>query len=332
MLCFASCEKMFYTQPESSPTATFEYLWNEVDRKYALFDVKDLDWQALHDHYAPMVTDDISDDSLFAVLSALLNHLDDGHVNLIAPFDVSRCQGVYDRMYRLMQVNDRVVALNYLRADYHRTGGFSHNAIANGQVVYILYSSFSSAASSSQLNYILNRYPEAQGVVLDLRQNGGGSVENIWNILRLFAPQGEAPLLYRTQLKNGPDHNDFTPMEEVYAPENTTSYDTYTKPVVVLTDRGCYSATSFFALSCRAYPNITTVGDTTGGGLGIPNGGQLPNGWYYRFSITRTLDPQGNNYENGVPPEVQLLLDPQSTANGRDNLIDYAVELILSGK
>ena len=44
-----------------------------------------------------------------------------------------------------------------------------------------------------------------------------------------------------------------------------------------------------FALSTTAYDNMFCVGDTTGGGLGMPNGGELPNGWRYRFSVTRTL-------------------------------------------
>jgi C-terminal processing protease CtpA/Prc len=47
------------------------------------------------------------------------------------------------------------------------------------------------------------------------------------------------------------------------------------------------------------------MGDTTGGGGGLPNGGQLPNGWTYRFSISQLLDLNGNNYaEDGVAPEI----------------------------
>jgi len=32
---------------------------------------------------------------------------------------------------------------------------------------------------------------------------------------------------------------------------------------------------------------MVLIGDTTGGGWGLPNGGQLPNGWTYRLSITK---------------------------------------------
>lgn len=77
-----------------------------------------------------------------------------------------------------------------------------------------------------------------------------------------------------------------------------------------------------------AYSNMYRMGDTTGGGLGLPNGGELPNGWKYRFSVTRTLAIDGKNYENGVPPDFTVILDPTATAAGRDNVIDSAVALI----
>ena len=69
--------------------------------------------------------------------------------------------------------------------------------------------------------------------------------------------------------------------------------------------------------------------DTTGGGLGIPNGGQLPNGWTYRLSISRTLSPEGENYENGVPPDIYVNLDREAVNRGVDNLIEAAIREIL---
>jgi C-terminal processing protease CtpA/Prc len=75
-------------------------------------------------------------------------------------------------------------------------------------------------------------------------------------------------------------------------------------------------------------PNMTVMGDTTGGGLGLPNGGQLPNGWTYRFSITRTLDPQGNNFENGVPPDIVSIMTDEERVNGVDKVIEDAIDFI----
>jgi C-terminal processing protease CtpA/Prc len=92
---------------------------------------------------------------------------------------------------------------------------------------------------------------------------------------------------------------------------------------MMLIDRGTYSAGSFTALSTRAIPRITLVGDTTGGGLGLPNGGQLPNGWTYRFSITQTLDANLNNeYESGVPPDIRVITNLSDRT--KDEVIERA--------
>lgn len=323
----AGCEKIAFREvKESTPAMVFEELWGRVDQQYALFDVKGVDWDSVHDCYAPMVADErIGDDSLFGVLARMLGTLRDGHVNLVAPFDVSHSEEIFLQTYGRRNIDMQVVALNYLTAGYHSAGGFAYNTIRDGQVVYVRYSSFSNSAETALLDGITKRYPEAKGMILDIRQNGGGSVANLWKILALLPARHQ--LLYRTQIKSGPGHEDFSEVEEVYS-AFTNDYGPYEKPVVVLTDRGSYSASSFFALCCKAYDNVTLVGDTTGGGLGLPNGGELSNGWTYRFPVTRTIAPDGKNYENGVPPDRVVLLDDAATAAGKDNVIEAAADII----
>lgn len=330
-LTLSACEKLFMEdEPQGTPTETFDYLWHTVDRQYAFFDVKQVDWQAVYDSLRPKVSDGIGDDSLFHLMGRMLNTLDDGHTNLISPFDQSYSDAVYRKMETQMNIDKQVVNLHYLHvADdhYHKTGGFAHHALRDGRVAYWYYSSFEGKADSATLAYLTRRYADAEGLIIDMRQNKGGYISNIWNLLNLLPNHGQ--LLYHTQIKSGPGHEEFGPLKAVYAPKKNTSYGNYRKPIMVLTDRGSYSATSFFALCTKAYDHVQLIGDTTGGGLGLPNGGQLPNGWIYRFSLTRTLSPQGTNYENGVPPDHYLRLDPKATAQGKDNVIEYACDLIL---
>ena len=70
--------------PDASPEQTFESLWQGFDQKYALFEAKAVDWQALYDVYRPRVTPDTSDEELFEIMSAMLSHLNDNHVLLQA--------------------------------------------------------------------------------------------------------------------------------------------------------------------------------------------------------------------------------------------------------
>lgn len=316
----------------NNPVNVFDYLWNKVNQQYAFFDVKGVNWDSVYEVYRPKVSyDDMHTDSLFQVCAAMLNTLQDGHTNLVSKFDVSHNDSVYYRMYADRNINTEVVVLNYLTVNYHTTGSFAHNAIRDGKVAYIRYGSFMDDISTDNLSYLLNRYQDCKGLILDLRQNGGGNIDNIRILLSIFYNHGQP--LYQTQIKSGPDHNEFTELTTVYAEDidydDPFTEEPYTKPVAVLIDRGSYSATSFFALCTMAYHNIRLFGDYSGGGLGLPNGGVLPNGWTYRFSITRTLDMQGNNYENGVPPDVRVILDPAYTAQGIDNVIETAADWIM---
>ncbi len=327
---FTSCERAFMEQDEpSNPVNVFDYLWNQVDQQYAFFDVKNIDWDSVREVYRPMVNDNMSNDSLFRVCAAMLNTLQDGHTNLISGFDVSRNDSVYYKMYAEKNIDENIVLLNYLTVNHHTTGSFMHNAIRNGAVAYIRYSSFSDYISEGSLKYLVNRYKNCKGMVIDLRQNSGGSISNIAALLSIFDNHKQP--LYQCQAKSGPAHDAFADAVTVYAADSSIlgKNNSYTKPVAVLIDRGSYSATSFFAICTMVYDNIRLFGDYSGGGLGLPNGGVLPNGWTYRFSTTRTLAIDGRNYENGVPPDVRVLLDPACTAQGVDNVIEAAAEWIL---
>ena len=325
---FASCERAFMEKDEpSDPVSVFDYLWNKVDQQYAFFDVKGIDWDSVRRVYRPKVSDDMNKDSLFRVCAAMLNTLRDGHTNLISSFDVSRNDSVYYKMVMHKNVDEKVLILNYLTLNYHVTGAFSHNTIRNGQVAYVRYSSFENPISEDVLKYIVNRYKDCKGMVIDLRQNSGGSISNIRMLLSIFDNHKQP--LYKTQIKSGKEHDAFTELETVCASDTCILKKPYTKPVAVLIDRGSYSATSFFAVCTMAYPNIRLFGDYSGGGLGLPNGGALPNGWTYRFSITRTIANNGGNYENGVPPDVRVILDPACTTQGIDNVIETAADWIM---
>ena len=328
-MAFTSCERAFMAEDEpSNPVNVFDYLWNKVDQLYAFFDVKGVDWDSVREVYRPMVNDNMDEDSLFRVCAAMLNTLEDGHTNLVSDFDVSHNDSVYYRMYANRNINTEVVVLNYLTVNYHTTGSFHHNAIRDGKVAYLRYSSFMDDISEANLKYLFgDLYKDCDGVILDLRQNGGGNILNIGMLLSVFDNHKQP--LYQTQIRSGKAHDAFTDVETVYATENCILEHPYNKPVAVLIDRGSYSATSFFSLCTMAYPNIRLFGDYTGGGLGLPNGGALPNGWTYRFSITRTLDMEGHNYENGIPPAERVLIDPASTAQGIDNVIEAAADWIM---
>jgi len=323
LITITSCEKIMFEEGKAStnPYDCYEYLWSECDRKYSYFDLKGVDWNQIHTQYEAKLFNGMSDDSLFKVLRDMLLELKDGHVNLISDFNVS-----YYDIEGLGQDNfePRVVTDYYLPPNIYITGPFKHEFIAEGRVGYVRFGAFTGQVTNENLDFVLARYQDTKGLIFDIRENGGGDPMDFFQFLSRFIE--EKTLMYYSRLKDGPDHNDFT--EDV--PGYLTPYDglQYLNKVVFLTDRGTYSAGSFTALATKAIPNVILVGDTTGGGLGLPNGGQLPNGWTYRFSITQTLTiDKDNSFENGVPPDIVALFDWSDLT--RDEVIEVALDEIL---
>ena len=60
----------------------FEALWTILDEHYCFFDEKGIDWDAVHDRYAPRVADGMTPEELVRVCSDMLDALRDGHVRM----------------------------------------------------------------------------------------------------------------------------------------------------------------------------------------------------------------------------------------------------------
>ena len=84
---FSGCHEL--PDYDNTPQGNFEALWTIVDEHYCFFADKNIDWDEVGDVYRAQVRTNMSSKSLFAVMSAMLDELRDGHVNLSAPFATS---------------------------------------------------------------------------------------------------------------------------------------------------------------------------------------------------------------------------------------------------
>ncbi len=323
---FTSCEKILIEKDSQvTPEANFKALWHTADEKYSFFKYKGIDWNEVYSRYYPQISENMTDEQLFDLLANMLNELKDGHVNLTSPFNISRYAFNYPNPENF---NYRLLKDNYIGWDYNITGPLINAFIERDghSIGYIYYGSFSRNVSSYNIDYVINRFWNTDGIILDMRSNGGGSVSNIRTIAGRFTDKRR--LVYTSSLKNGPGHDDFGKPAAVYV--NPLGSKHYVGKVMFLTNRGSFSATSFFSLIMKALPNVTQIGDTTGGGLGSPTGFELPNGWAYRFSCSKTLTPHGENFENGVPPDITVWMNPGHETEGIDDIMERAIEEIIN--
>ncbi len=98
--------------------------------------------------------------------------------------------------------------------------------------------------------------------------------------------------------------------------------------MVVLSNRGCFSAANDFVNVMKHAPNAKVVGDKTGGGSGLPFSSELPNGWTIRFSASPIYDINKNHIEFGIEPDISVELLKEDKDKGRDTIIEKARELI----
>lgn len=326
-----SCSKLVLNkEKESNAKNVFEHLWYEIKIKYSFLDYKQLNWDEIKLKYEKKIEDEMEQEALFEVCADMMNEMRDGHANLIAPFDVSYYYPVF--LNSPQNYDSRLVLTNYLMrkgANMQSTGALD-NCIFDTlglKIGFIRYTSFSERLYTEDLDYVLNKMQHCDGLILDVRSNSGGSSSNIFSLAGRFADSKR--LAFVSYAKNGAAPNSFDKGTSLFIePKGNIQF---TKRIALLTNRGCYSATSFFTLAMKTFPYVKVIGDTTGGGLGVPNGGQLPNGWTYRFSVTQTITPDGKNFENGVPPDITVWMKDSATYNGFDDIIERGIKYIKDG-
>ena len=311
-------------QYDNNPRGNFEALWRIIDEHYCFFDYKQqeygLDWHAVYNKYAPQFDGQMTEEQTFEVLTNMLGELKDGHVNLYAPFDVGR-DWSWKEDYPT-HFSENVLKL-YLGKDYKIAAGMKYR-ILNDNVAYLRCATFVNDFGAGNLDRILLYFAPCNGLIIDLRENGGGMVTSAEALAARFT--NEEVLVGYMQHKTGPGHNDFSPRrQQILKPSKGLRWQ---KRVVVLTNRGVYSAANEFVKYMKCLPQVTIVGDRTGGGAGLPFSSELPNGWIVRFSACPMYDRDGKDTEFGIAPTHQVGMKPTDQARGKDTLIEYARKLL----
>ncbi len=317
----ASC----HDTPEyaDNPKGNFEALWAALDEHYCFFEHKNVDWQAIGEQYRQKIADGMTDEELFRVCADMLAELKDGHTNLSSPFDVSRywIWEQYPQNY-----DERLIQEHYFNFDYHRASGIDYGILSNN-VAYMHYASFSSTIGEGNLDYILSSLASASGLIVDVRDNGGGIITNAETLVARFIDH--RILAGYISHKTGPGHNEFSEPYAYYI-EPAQGRVRWNKPVVVLCNRATYSAANNFVSIMKNLPDVRIVGDTTGGGCGMPFTSELPNGWSVRFSAAPIYDANGNLTEFGVDPSEGCKVDMTESdrAQGKDTILETAFAVL----
>ena len=306
-------------------TGNFEALWRILDEHYCFFDYKKeqlgLDWNEVHTRYAKQVNESMTTAQFFEVMRNMLAELRDGHVNIYTAFDIAR-EWSWQEDYP-SNVSDTLLR-RYLGTDYKMCSGMRYKVL-DDNIGYIYYPDFSNDVGEGNLDEVLFYLAPCRGLIIDIRDNGGGLISTAEKIAAHFT--NEELLVGYMQHKTGPGHNDFSKLKEQrLSPSLGIRWQ---KRVAVLTNRGVFSAANEFVKYMKCCPNVIAVGDRTGGGAGLPFSSQMPNGWSIRFSACPIYDRNGQSTEFGINPDYQVALQDDDFLRGKDTIIETARRLLV---
>jgi hypothetical protein len=324
----APLDMSFTAQTASTaPEANFEALWQGYDANYSFFELKKINWDSLHSVYRPQVTSGTLDVQLFQIMSSMLANLKDGHVNLLTPIGNYSYSGWWTPYpANFLGVNSVV---RYLAVDY---GYPVSNLIRYGKTAdslgYLYIGSLSQGDVNqwtNSINIIIDALKDMRGVILDLRSNGGGSDTYGKIVASRFADENH--VFSYVKWRNGAKHSDFTDYQALtIAPDGPRRF---TKPVAVLTNRRCFSSTEETILMMKSFPQVKTIGDTSGGGSGNPLITQLPNGWTYWVPRWIEYTADKKVYEGtGLPPDIPIWISRADSIAGRDVILEKAIQFL----
>jgi hypothetical protein len=292
----ASCSNEIVVK--NTPIDVFNTFWTTLNERYIYFAEKNVNWDSIYNRYSPRITSETTDEELTGIFQEIINALKDGHVGIIKSYQQSityEKTSAINIFHPLMPDN--------LKYGFNSQPSYNYNCLIyqhqKKKYIYVYYSSFEAELSLEQyLPYL--QYQD--GIIIDIRNNGGGSALYCANLAALFY-SGKRSLFYE-MTKNNKGHDDFnSPKAVTYVGKGAVSSST---PIIILTSRNTYSAANFFTFMMADLPNCIIIGEQTGGGGSPYKSEYLPNGWILYYPNAKCVSTKGVNMELGFTPKYNI--------------------------
>lgn len=154
-----------------------------------------------------------------------------------------------------------------------------------------------------------------EGLVIDLRNNPGGNLDTVTDILKLILPEG---VIVSTKDKYGN-------VEEI----TCDGENEFTKPLAVLVNQKSASASEIFSAAVQDYGAGTIVGMTTYGKGVVQQIVDLGDGTCVKLTIAEYFTPDGRSINgNGVIPDIEVEYEYDENNPYADSQLDRAIEIV----
>jgi len=193
---------------------------------------------------------------------------------------------------------------------------------------YIQIKSFTSGVSEDfedALEWLTGQ--DVSGLIVDVRGNGGGSLDEVIKISDLFLPAGEQKtLIVYVEDKYGK-------RKEYHAKPGANDL-----PMVVLTDAGSASASELFSGSIQSNGRGIIIGEKTFGKGIVQTDYYLPDGTGFKITTKKYYLPSGQSPHGiGITPDITIEqseeyrgLDPEYIPEDKDPVMKKALEHLIN--
>ncbi|HCS64385.1 MAG TPA: hypothetical protein DIW64_10070 [Cellvibrio sp.] len=181
------------------------------------------------------------------------------------------------------------------------------------------------AIAEAAISDALKDLEDTDGLIIDVRVNGGGQDQVALTFVRHFMNQSQ--VVYSKSAGHGAWA---TPTQDVVL--DPQSDNIYLKPTAVLVSGDTASAAELFTIAMASLPQVTIIGEPTAGAFSDILVKRLTSDILFGISNETYLDTQGNNYEGvGIPADIVVPFGTlQEREGGYDGGIDAAINWIKS--
>ena len=202
-----------------------------------------------------------------------------------------------------------------------------------GNVAHVRLNTFSRPEAADQFEAHFDQIAQADALVLDVRDNGGGDGAVGFRVLCALTADDQIPTpSWRTRL--------YRPLSRAREQGEAIDGDPtggwscgderhFDGPVALLTSARTYSAAEDFTVAFDLMDRGLIVGEPTGGSTGQPLSVRLPGGGWGRLTTRRDAYPDGTDYVgSGVSPDLVVGLTVNDVRAGRDSVLEAALDAV----
>lgn len=249
--------------------------------------------------------------------------------------------------------NSKDAGENWVRSDNTKKV-FQYKQLEN-DIAYIALNTFNDRKIVSDFKDKIPELQKCRGLIIDLRNNGGGDSETGYEILKHLIEKPVATYKWKTRetvslykawgrwtselppdalKKISQERKEYIKHYKNDAFRNGES-DTISPsknnkiivPMVVLTGN-TGSAAEDFLVAIDCIERVTFVGKTTAGCTGTPFMFDLPGGSIAMITTTVQMYPDGRKNRDGVKPDIEVQPTVQDIIDNKDPVLEKAVEIL----